>query len=152
LKSIRSIAVVFLGIILTACQPATPAPITATTDTEFTLAPDQTVTIENTDLSIRLIGIAGDERCPLEIECAMSGPVSLTISIQKDSASPIEFNLQSFTDNDGRVPAGQFEGMESQVEFEGYVIQLKSVLPFPQKSFDEIGDSEYRVTFVVSVE
>lgn len=143
---------VFLVVLLTttACRSATPAPITGAVDSEVILAPDQTVTIENTGLNISLIGITGDERCPSEIECAMSGPVSLSIAVQKDSEAPVEFALQTFTSNNGSAPDGPFEGMEDRIEYEGYVIQVKSVLPYPTKAFDEIKNSEYRVSFLVT--
>ena len=137
---------------LITCGSATPSPITGTLASEFTLAPDQTVTLENTDLSIRLIGVSDDQRCPSEIECTMSGPVSLTISVQKDSEAPVEFDLQTFTSNNGRAPEGSFEGIEDRIEYEGYVIQVKSVLPYPAKAFDEIKDSEYRVSFLITAE
>jgi len=141
-----------LIVLLTGCGSVTPVPVTVTPGTEFTLAPNQIATLADTDLTIRLVGIAGDERCPSEIECAMNGPVSLTISVQKASEPPVEFALQTFTSNNGRAPDGTFEGIEDRIEYEGYAIQVKSVLPFPQKSSDEIRDSEYRVTFVVSEE
>ena len=140
----------WLVLLLTACQSATPSPITAATGTEFTLAPDQTATFEGTDFSIRLVSITDDERCPSEIECAMSGPVSLSIAVQKDSETPVEFAMQTFTSNDGRAPDGPFEGIEDRIEYEGYIIQVKSVLPYPAKSFDEINDSEYRVSFLMT--
>jgi hypothetical protein len=140
----------WLVLLLTACQSATPSPITAATGTEFTLAPDQTATFEGMDFSIRLVGITDDERCPSEIECAMSGPVSLTISVQKDSESPVEYALQTFTSNDGRAPEGHFEGIQDNIEHEGYIVQVKSVLPYPVLSFDEIKDSEYQVSFLVA--
>ncbi len=139
-----------LVLLLVACQSATPSPITAATGTEFTLAPDQTATIENTGLSLHLVGIAGDERCPSEIECAMSGPVSLTISVQRDSESPVEYTLQTFTSDNGRAPDVHFEGIQDNIEYEGYIVQVKSVLPYPAKSSDDIQDSEYQVTFVVT--
>jgi len=146
----RNVATFLLVLLLTACQSATPSPITAATGMEFTLASDQTATIENTGLHLRLIGIAGDERCPSEIECAMSGPVSLTIFVQKDAGSPVEYALQTFTSNDGRSPEGHFEGIEDSIEHEGFVIQVKSVLPYPARSTDEIKESEYQVSFLVT--
>ena len=148
MKFITIFLVVFLTV--TACRSATPAPIIGAVDSEFTLAPDQTVTIENTGLNIRLIGITGDERCPSEFECAMSGPVSLSIAVQKDSEASVEFALQTFTSNNGRAPDGPFEGIEDRIEYEGYSIQVKSILPYPAKSFDEIKDSEYRVSFLMT--
>lgn len=138
-----------LLILLTGCSDATPTPMTVNLSNEFTLAPDQTVTLTDTELAVTLIGVTGDERCPSAIECALSGPVSLTISVQKDSQTPGEFALLTFTSHDGRSPDGQFEGIQSQVEYQGYVIQVKSVLPYPAKAFNEIKDSEYRVSFLV---
>ena len=146
----KFIALLSLLFILTACQSATPASVTGTLDSEFTLAPDQTVIVENTGLSIRLIGVSDDQRCPSEIECAMSGPVHLNIAVQKDSEASVEFAMQTFTSNNGRAPNGPFEGIKDIIEYEGYIIQVKSVLPYPAKSFDEIQASEYRVSFLVT--
>jgi len=147
MKFINLLSLLF---ILTSCQSATPSPIPGALDSEFILAPEQTVTIENTGLSMRLIGITEEERCPSEIECAISGPVSLSIAVQKEAAAPVEFAMQTFTSNNGRAPDGPFEGIEDRVEYEGYVIQVKSVLPYPARSFDEIQGSEYRVSFLIT--
>jgi hypothetical protein len=121
-------------------------------DTEFTLAPDQTVTITDADLTIRLIGVAGDGRCPSELECAASGPVSLSLSVQMGTGDPTSINLQAFTDNNGLAPGMEFEGIEDRVVYEGYLIRALGVLPYPVKSMNEIKDSEYRVTLIVSKE
>jgi len=137
---------------LTGCGTATPSPVTFLLGTEFTLAPDQTAALIDTELTIRLIGVAGDERCPSEIECAASGPVSLSLSAQLGDAEPTDINLQVFTSNNGRAPDMQFEGIEDHAVYEGYLIRVVNVLPYPARSFNEIKDSEYRVTFVVSKE
>src|SRR5215510_5989919 len=150
MKSIRYLSILSLAILLSACQPATPASTTVKTDTEFTLVIHQSATLENTGISFQLTGIPSDARCPSEIECFASGSVTVNISTQKDSASPAEFTLQTFTDNDGRAPKGHFEGMTESVEYEGYVIQIKGVLPYPVKKFGEIKDSEYQVAFLIT--
>lgn len=143
--------VLFLLILLSGCDSTTPpAPVAADLGTEFTLAPDQTATITNANLTMRLISIGGDQRCPSEIECAISGPVSLSIAVQRSIDTSVEFDLQTFTSNDGRAPDGAFDGIEDRIEYQGYLIQVKSVLPYPAKSFDEIKDSEYRVSFLVT--
>jgi hypothetical protein len=49
----------------------------------------------------------------------MSGPVSLSIAVQKEAAAPVEFAMQTFTSNNGRAPDGPFEGIEDRVEYEG---------------------------------
>jgi hypothetical protein len=134
---------------LSACQSATPAPpITANVNEEFTLAPNQTAIIEGTDITVSLIGV-GDARCPLDIECVESGPVTIAIKVQSGSNVSQDFILQVFTDNDGRVPDAQFEGIQDRVEFAGYLFRVRSALPFPRMSTSEIETDEYRVAFVV---
>ncbi len=135
---------------LTSCLAATPPPpITASVNEEFTLRPSLSATISETDLTVTLVTVSSDQRCPLEMECAASGPVSLSITIQKGENPPVELLLQTFTDNDGRAPVVSFEGIQDRMEFEGYIIQVKSVLPYPIKRSSEIKDSEYQVSFIV---
>src|SRR6266542_1917667 len=132
MKNKLSVSLIVLIIAAASCQSATPPPpITAEQGAEFTLAPDQTVTVTNTGLVIRLIGVAGDERCPSGIECAMSGPVSISLSVQQNNGNPTNIDLQTFTDNDGRAPAGKFEGINSSATFQGYSIQVMGVTPYP---------------------
>jgi len=142
--------VLLLIILLTGCSTATSAPVTITLGTEFTLAQNQTATLADTELTIRLSGVAGDERCPSEIECAVSGPVSLSLSAQLGDSEPTDINLQVFTSNNGRAPDMQFEGIEDRAIYQGYSIRVVSVLPYPVNLTNKIKDSEYRVTFLVS--
>ena len=146
----KIILALLLTILLTGCGSVTPAPVTVTYNTEFTLAPNQIATLTDTNLTIRLIGVTGDQRCPSEIECAASGPVSLSLSAQIGDSEPTNINLQVFTSNNGLAPDMQFEGIEDRMVFEGYLIRVVSVLPYPAKTFDEIKVSEYRVIFIVS--
>lgn len=145
-----AIPIILLAIALTSCQTAPPPPpITAPVNDEFILRSNQSAAISGTDLTLKLIAVSSDERCPLDIECAMSGPVSLSISIQNETNAAVEFTLQTFTDNDGRAPDMSFEGIQDRVEFEGYIIQVKAVSPYPIKRSGEIKDSEYQVSFIV---
>lgn len=138
---------------LVSCQPATPPlPLTATVGKEFTLAPGQSATLGDTELTLTLIAVSSDERCPSEIECAVSGPVTMTVSAQKGSGEATEIVLQTFTSNDGLAPTMEFEGIQDRVMFEGYQIKITSVLPYPAKSMSEIKSSEYRVGFLISLE
>ncbi len=145
-----AIPIILLAIALTSCQTAPPPPpITAPVNDEFILRSSQSAAISGADLTLKLIAVSSDERCPLDIECAMSGPVSLSISIQNETNAAVEFTLQTFTDNDGRAPDMSFEGIQDRVEFEGYIIQVKAVSPYPIKRSGEIKDSEYLVSFIV---
>jgi hypothetical protein len=147
------ITFISLFFILAACQAATPpAAITSGQDTEFRLAPDQTTAITGSDLSIRLIGVAGDERCPSEIECAISGPVSISLSVQQGNETPVNINLQTFTDNNGRAPDAEFEGIETHAAYAGYLIRVVGVLPYPINLETKIKDSEYQVSLIVTQE
>jgi hypothetical protein len=155
MKKIRQhVIAVLLATLLGSCQQTAtatiPPPLTVTTDLEFTLAPGQSAALIDAVFTIRLIGITNDERCPSDIECAVSGPVSLSITVQKGGGDLTTINLQTFTGTDGRAPEARFEGIQDRVEFEGYLIQVKEVLPYPARAFDEINDSDYRVSFLVT--
>jgi hypothetical protein len=145
-----------LTLFLLGCQlfvPATPPPpLTASMGTEFTLAPGQSALIEEAGLTLKLIAVSSDERCPSEIECFASGPVTFSVSAQKDSGEATDLVLQTFTSNDGMAPTMEFEGIQSQTLFEGYRIKVTSVLPYPARSKSEIADADYRVSFMVTLE
>jgi hypothetical protein len=143
-----------LTLFLMGCQlfaPATPPPpLTVSVDEEFVLAPGQSATVVDTGLTLKLIAVSSDERCPSEIECFASGPVTLSVSAQKDSSEATDLVLQTFTSNDGLAPTMEFEGIQSQTLFEGYRIKVTSALPYPARSKTEIKASDYRVGFVIT--
>lgn len=147
----KLLPIIFLLIVLSSCQTAPPTPpVAVSVSDEFILRPGQSAAILGTDLTLKLIAVSSDERCPLKMECAMSGPVTLSISIQSAENIPAEFSLQTFTDNNGRTPEMSFEGIQDRMEYEGYIFQVKAVQPFPLKRFGEIKDLEYQVSFVVT--
>lgn len=138
-------------LILTACEPLTPPPlIVVDLGTEFTLAPGQSASPADSTLTIKLVGVSRDQRCPFTLECAASGPVTLTISVQSGDGGPAEIVMQTFTDYNGRAPEGPFEGIQDRVEVAGYLIRVVGVLPFPQNSMSEIKAGDYRLAFIVT--
>lgn len=140
-----------LGFLLTACQPATPPPpITAVIGEEFTLAPGQTVTITDAGLTLTLKSVPDDGRCPLDIECAESGPVTVVVTVRSSLGEPTEIIFRTFTDNDGRVPEMEFQGMKDREEFDGVLIQVESILPFPRMSAHASEDNDFRVSFLIT--
>lgn len=149
---IRTVIPLFLLLsLLIGCQTAgTPEPITATTDSEITLSVGQTVSLSDANLSIIFLEVLSDERCPSEIECAASGPVALRFSIRDGNGQVSEALLQTFTDNNGLSPTMEFEGIKSSTNVDEYQIRILGVSPYPQKRFDSIETSEYRVTLKVS--
>jgi hypothetical protein len=142
-------SILFL-ICLTACQAATPAPITASTGADFSLAAGQTVTLTDADLSITFISVSSDERCPTEIECAVSGAVTVHLSIRDQDGTVSEEVLQTFTDSSGLAPTMDFEGIRSHVTVDDYEIKVTRVLPYPQNPSSSIQPSEYTITLQVT--
>jgi hypothetical protein len=145
-----AILLILLFSLLTACQAGTPEPITAATDSEFTLSADQTVSLSDANLSITLLDVVSDERCPSEIECAASGPVTLRLSIRNRDGLVMEETLQTFTDNNGLAPTMEFEGIKSSTLVDEYQIRILGVFPYPKTRSDSIKPSEYKVTLKVS--
>jgi hypothetical protein len=132
-----------------ACQSATPAPaVIANANAEFSLAPGQSAVVADTDLTITFHSIRSDERCPIEIECVVSGPATLSLSVQQGNDLSSNVTLQTFTDNDGRSPKVEFEGIQDRLEVGEYLLQVVGVLPYP-KNLSETKASAYRVTFTV---
>ena len=137
--------------ILAACQTGTsPSPATTTINQEITLAPDQSAAVTGTDLTITFHSVVSDERCPSDVECAASGPVTVSLSVQQGNGTPNDFTLQTFTDVNGRSPNVQFEGITNRAEVGEYVIQIAGVTPYPRNSTTEIEASAYRVALLVS--
>ena len=140
-------------IFINACVSAPvnlPSHIPVDLGKEFTLLVGQSAIFKNNDLTVTLMDIPNDGRCPMQIECAENGPVTVELSIRSGSNAPNEFSFNTFTDNDGSVPQMDFEGMTTKVEQDGYIVQIKSILPFPQRSVDEIKAGDYQVTLIVT--
>jgi len=60
-------------ILLVACQTLAASPLIADQGVEFALAPGGSAAIKDTGLTINLISVLSDDRCPSEVECAVSG-------------------------------------------------------------------------------
>ena len=137
-------------VMLVACEKTPVLPLAAEQDAEFVLAPGTTATIKDTGLTIKLISVLSDGRCPSEVECAASGPVQISLSAQKDNGTTEDFALQTFTDNEGRSSAMEFEGITDRIVYEGYLIRIVGVLPYPEDLSTSITQNDYRVSFVVT--
>ena len=150
MKSKFFILVLPLIVMLVACQTTPVSPLIAEQGVEFVLAPGGTATIKDAGLTIKLISVLSDERCPSEVDCAASGPVQISLSAQKDDGATADFALQTFTDAEGRSPAMEFEGIEDRIVYEGYLIRIVGVLPYPENLSTSIKEADYRVSFVVT--
>ena len=102
-------------VMLVACQTMPVSPLVTEQGIEFILAPGTTAAIKDTGLTIKLISILSDDRCPSEVECAASGPVQISLSAQKDNRTAADLMMQTFTDNNGRTPVMEFEGITDRI-------------------------------------
>jgi hypothetical protein len=140
----------YLAFLFTGCQPREEQSITAPLNTECTLSPGQSAAIADTNLTITLNSVVSDNRCPSEVECVASGEVTVSLSLQEANEAPTEATLQTFTDQDGRAPAGPFEGIQNSMETGDYVVNMVGVLPYPTNSTADIKAADYQVTFMVT--
>jgi hypothetical protein len=138
---------VALACMLAACQAANPT-IDTRVNNEFTLARDQSARIRGTDLTITFSSVLSDDRCPIEIECAASGPVTVSLSIQRAGEVPSTVTLETFTDQEGRAPGSQFEGIANSADLGEHTIWLVGVVPYP-RNLSGIKASDYQATLVV---
>jgi hypothetical protein len=76
--------------------------------------------------------------------------VSIAVTAQAGNEEPMEITLRTFTDDQGRTPEMEFEGIQDRIEYKGYLIRVISVLPYPVNLEDKIEAGEYRVTFMVT--
>ena len=138
--------------VLTACQAgiSQPQPLSPTTlDDEFPLTPGQSAIVANTDLTLTFHAVVSDERCPSEVECAVSGPVTVSLSARQGNGDLTEFTLQTYTDENGRSPNVQFEGITNRAEVGDYLIQIAGVTPYPMDLSTTIEPSEYRLNLMI---
>lgn len=142
----------FLICILCACQPGgtSSSSVAGSVNEEISLGPGQSVAVTGTNLTVTFHSVVSDERCPSEIECAASGPVTVSLSVQEGDKSPTDFTLQTFTEQNGRSPNVQFEGVTNRTQVGEFVIQIISVTPYPENLTTRIEPSEYRIGLLVS--
>ena len=144
----RILASLYLVWILAACQTANPT-IEAAMNTEFTLARDQSARIKTTDMTVTFNSVLSDDRCPIEVECAASGPVTISLSIQHEGEDfPTNVTLQTFTDQEGRAPTGEFGGIDASADIGDHLIYVVGVVPYP-RNLSGIKASDYQATLVV---
>ena len=133
---------------LAACQTASPIMDTPVTN-EFSLETGQSARVRGTDLTITFNSVLGDNRCPSDLECAASGPVTISLTVQQEDAIPSGITLQTVTDREGRSPGVPFEGIQDSVEAGDYIIRVLGVLPYP-RNLSGIKASDYQATFLVT--
>lgn len=134
------VATLMLG--LTGCQSraAQADPIEAGLDQEFALHGGRQVAIRDADLRLRFTDVLEDSRCPTDVECFWTGQARITVDAELGQNPPasLEFNTN---------PAPGQGTLTNDVG--GYVIELRSLDPYPKTPDDSPALSDYSATLVV---
>ncbi|MEZ4588425.1 MAG: hypothetical protein R2909_18760 [Gemmatimonadales bacterium] len=129
----RAVVGMALGAALSmGCSATGPSEIEV--GTEFLLAPNQTVRISGTDLTIGFRRVVGDSRCPVDLLCVVEGSAGVELDVfGAAQAGPIVLESAAGLDrwSDG-----------------AYVIQLLGLQPSPTAE-RQIPQDEYRVRLIV---
>ncbi len=126
-----------------------PAPSSSTAvGTPFTLAPGDTIALDETDMMVGLLSVA-DTRCPINLDCGTGGSngVEVGLLVLDQYGETEQLALSGRTGYDGLMlpPSGE---MQPQAVFGDYTLKLLRVTPFPEGPY-EIAPKDYRVTLVV---
>ena|SRR5215208_4796919 len=113
--------------------------ISAELEDPFQLAVNQTAVIVANNISMQLLDVPEDSRCPAFVECIWAGQVVVSLNVSKFSSVPLIFNLT----------LGPSPSNSSTRSVDSHVIKLLQVKPYPVGD-EEIAKDDYRVTFVIS--
>jgi hypothetical protein len=116
-----------------ACDESIIGPTTPL-NTEFTLAPRESASIDGTSLSVRFDGVSGDSRCPADAFCIQGGSADVRITATHDRSSR-EYVIKT--------------GDLKPVQDDGLTITLVNLTPYPF-STRTIQPDEYRATLKVT--
>ncbi|HEV8404318.1 MAG TPA: hypothetical protein VGQ13_00260 [Nitrososphaera sp.] len=104
----------------------------------FSLALNQTASMESADIAVRFVDVTEDSRCPSDVVCIWEGRVSILVDLMQISSGS---GIAQFTLSLGG-------GQVSTGSFGNYSIRLLDVQPYPV-STKEISPSDYVATLVV---
>ncbi|MFH0737206.1 MAG: hypothetical protein V1827_00500 [Candidatus Micrarchaeota archaeon] len=131
----RVFVISVLMVLLFGCfQPATK---TAGINEEFTLKINETASIPSEGLSITLVDVPEDSRCPSSVQCVWAGRTTVEFQVKKGNADLGRFNATSEPGASGTA-----------VAVSGYLIRVIGVSPYPGAP-SSIQKSDYTVTMEV---
>ncbi len=103
----------------------------------FSLSVNQTARIESENFDLKLLDVNNDSRCPSGVQCIWSGLVKIVIQVAKHERNAEFILIDKQGDPD----------LASQT-FNGYLIKLIRVTPYPQKN-QTIEIEDYRATLII---
>jgi hypothetical protein len=104
-------------------------------DESFTLAPGECTTLEPTGTHVRFLRVAGDSRCPLQVQCVWAGDAAVVLEIAPRDGDAMEHTLHT-NEEPKAVVLGRYE------------LTLLELSPYPVVPGD-IDPDDYRATLVL---
>jgi len=101
----------------------------------FELRASETAAIDG--LRVSFEGVGEDSRCPTGVQCVWAGDAAAAFALEISPAAAVHRTLHT---------NGRFE---RQVEYEGFVIRLEDIKPYP-KDGATIAPADYRAVLVVT--
>jgi len=126
----RALLAAFCLFAVTGCfldSPTEPAPV----NQELTLAPGESRSISGTSVSLKFIGVTGDNRCPADAMCVLGGSATVRLEVMGSA---------------GERPDVTFEtGDLEPVPHGSLTLELVQLVPYPF-SAAPIRHEDYRAT------
>jgi hypothetical protein len=119
----------------TACDEKSPVAPTVPLNQQFTLAPGQSASIEDTAVRVEFVRVSGDSRCPADAICIQGGDALVQVRVSNGGAA--EYDLHTGDLSRAAVTHG------------GYRIELVQLQPYPFSS-RTIEPGDYRATLTVT--
>ena len=105
----------------------------------FTINTAQEARREEAGLTIRLLAVLEDSRCPSRVNCAEAGQARISIQVQQTGQEGVVFELNT-------NPPLKLDALT----YSGYEIRLVALDPYPEEIDQKIALEDYAATFVVS--
>jgi hypothetical protein len=121
--------------VTTGCDKKSPLAPTVPLNQQFTLAPGQSASLQDTSLTVKFVGVSGDSRCPADALCILGGDA--TVHVRATTNTSADYDLH--TGDPARAAAVH----------DGVRIVLDQLQPYPFSS-RTIDPGEYRATLTVS--
>ena len=121
-------------LLATACDEKSPIGPTVPLNQQFTLAPGQSASIEDTSLRVEFMRVSGDSRCPADAVCIQGGDALVEVRVNNGGSA--EYDLHTG------------DHSRAAVTHDGYRIELVQLQPYPFSS-RTIEPGDYRATLTV---
>ncbi len=102
----------------------------------FTLSPGQENTIEGTDMSLYLLDIIEDSRCPSDVVCVTAGTVMVSLNVKQKNVIINQYPLT--------ISLGGTQDINDE-----YILKFVNVTPDRGKQFEQIDKKQYQAVFAI---